>query len=193
MEKILSRVAYITRQVNSRESRILLRLLLDNLFYTHTYNYYHMITSFRCFFFTLIITCTAVLAEVSSVLWRMWACFCFSRSYNKNWLVSSRLDSYNLHSDWIERTILGALVSPALMQRTSCCPFNSGETYLLFKRFLGNSCWYSVPTEVYMFIAAITCQWTSYRPDIGGTPQYVPPKYWKTSVTRQGVTLQKTR
>jgi hypothetical protein len=30
----------------------------------------------------------------------MRACFCSSRSYTKNWLVSSKLEYYNVHSDW---------------------------------------------------------------------------------------------
>jgi hypothetical protein len=105
----LSRVSWVTRQVNSRESGILWMRLLDNPFYTRMYNYtqlhYHNHFHRR--------------SRWSEVKCRMRACFCSSWSYTKNWLVWVWVSFYDRRSvgksvlAW--STHLGLVTRPLLL------------------------------------------------------------------------------
>jgi hypothetical protein len=77
------------------------KYLLNSHFYARKYNYCLLITSFRRFYFTLIITRTADLGEVSSFLCRIRPCFCSSRSYT-DWSSQSHIatDCQSVSRSW---------------------------------------------------------------------------------------------
>jgi hypothetical protein len=89
---VLTRVAYVTRQENSRGSRVWLRHILDDLFLHLQVQSSSTYSVVRRSYNTVIIpSCTANLGEVFCSLCRTRACFYSSRSYTKNWLVEVTL------------------------------------------------------------------------------------------------------
>jgi hypothetical protein len=97
-------------------------------------------TSFRRFLFTITIICTADLGEVKwSVGYELASALFGATLKTKNWLVSSKLDFYNVHSDWLVNIMFKGSVLSADSIRFHRYTSISGKTLIfLFGWFICN-------------------------------------------------------